>query len=235
MSGSDRWRPEDWLDGYGTLDPDGRFTEFQRVGLDAASTIMARFAEFWQPPAPTSDDDGAVAGTGPFGARAGGPAGDGRSGDPPHDARAEAARSLDTVLDMTRKLFESSLDLADAALRRPHLGTWLADGDPGPDSGLSVRSAPGGRGAASAWVHHRGATAGPVRFEVTELRAAGRDAAAASVTVTPARVAALSDGDRVELTVTVDVDDATAPGTYHGLVLADGLPDAALALRLVVS
>jgi hypothetical protein len=228
MSGTDGPRPEDWLDGYGRLDPDGRFVEFQRLGLDAASSIMARFAEFWDVAPGDREPD-----PGPFGARPAGPGEPSPSGDPLHDARAEAARGLDAVLDMTRKLFESTLDLADAALRRPHLGTWLADGAVH-EAGITVEAVPGATSSGSAWLHHRGDRSGPVRFDAVAPRAAGRDAPAGTVTVEPATLDPLADGDRVELSVSVTVDPATPPGTYHGLLLADGLPDAALAVRLVV-
>jgi hypothetical protein len=42
------------------------------------------------------------------------------------------------------------------------------------------------------------------------------------------------DSDKPTFVVRVDVPPSTAPGTYHGQLVADGLPDLALALKVTV-
>lgn len=254
------WRPEDWLDGYGSLDPDGRFLDAQRAGIEAAASIVERMAAGWASAlhGDRSDSDGRngdAGHDGATGAGASGDSGDSAAGDddegerdagdrntddpagerdPFRDLRVEAVRSLDAAMDLTRRVVESSLDLADAALRRPHVATWATtDGTDRGAAVVEVRAPVGGNGHAEAWLHHLGDPAGPITWHV--LGPSNGAAPVASVRVEPETIGSLHDGERIELRVAIDVADDTAPGTYHGLVLAAGAEETALVLRLVVT
>ena len=254
--GARGWRPEDWLDGYGTLDPDGRFLDAQRAGIEAAASIVERMAAGWASALRGDRSDGA----GPDGHDESGDAGDSDAGergagdsdadergeshrrtddpegerDPFRDLRLEAVRSLDAAMDLTRRVVESSLDLADAALRRPHVATWATtDGAERGAAVIEVRAPVGGSGQAEAWLHHLGDPVGPITWHV--LGPSNGGASVASVRVEPVTIESLHDGERIELRVAIDVAEDTVPGTFHGLVLAAGAQETALVLRLVVT
>ena len=231
MTSTPGWRPEDWLDGYGPLDPGG-FIEAQRSGWEAASSIMARFAETWSA-AVAGTDTGAAVPTAPTTGASDQPADGDHPSDPFHSVRVEAARSLDAVMDITRKLVESSLDLADAAMRRPAVSSRFADGDGSP-SPVVLQATPGSTTVTSVWLHHQGPPTGPVTLHVLGPSAATTTGDVATVSFQPAAIDRLDPGDSVEVRIGIAVPADTAVGTYHGLVLVDGLDELALPLRLEV-
>ena len=147
----------------------------------------------------------------------------------------EAVRSLDAAMDLTRRIVESSLDLADAALRRPHVATWATtDGPTTAVAAIDVHARAGGSGSATAWLHHQGDPVGPISWRASgPTDAAGSPVAA--VRVGPPALDRLGDGERVQLTVDVDVDPTTPAGTYHAMVLAIGAEETALVVRIVVA
>jgi hypothetical protein len=138
-------------------------------------------------------------------------------------------------MDLTRRVVEGSLDLAEAALRRPTVATWATTGTTERGTAaIAVRAPAGGRGSTSAWLHHVGEPVGPLTWQVLGPSNGGGDHVAA-VRVEPAQVATLRDGDRLELCVVVDVAPSATTGTYHGLLLAVGAAETALVLRLEVT
>jgi hypothetical protein len=147
--------------------------------------------------------------------------------------RAEASRSMDAVLEMARRLFESSLDLADSAIRRPNLAAWMTDART--TDTLTIHAAPGGTVTATVWVHHREhATIAKVRLSVTPLRGPDGEDPLLSVAFEPESLVDVVPGESRAVQLHVDVSTDCGAGTYWGLVLAEGMPDLALPLRLDV-
>jgi hypothetical protein len=236
---------DDWLGGYRAFDAFERFAEAQRLGLDAASSLWSRWVEMFAESTDGQDPQGEPV----FGARRDGHDARDRRDDPDDQSgddaqgdardgiramRAEAARSMDTVLEMARRLFESTLDLADAAMSRPNVAAWLAD-ESGPEQ-LRVEVAAGADATASVWLHHREATtASKVRFSATPLRDAAGTEPVASITFDPPSLVDVAPSETRSTTIHVQVDDTCPPGTYYGLVLAEGAEHLALTLRVVVT
>jgi hypothetical protein len=94
----------------------------------------------------------------------------------------------------------------------------------------------GSAGSASAWIHVLDELpAGGGTLHGTALT--GHDAAAIparAVRFDPASVEALAPRSSREIHVTVRVPARTTPGTYHGHVLATGVPEVVLPLRVEV-
>jgi hypothetical protein len=229
---------DDWLGDYRPFDVFEQFAEAQRLGLDAATSLMGRFTEMFTRAA--SQDGGAMDPSTWFGAQDGpvdattAGSGDRVPRDEMRTMRAEASRSMDAVLEMARRLFESSLDLADSATRRPNLAAWMTDA-PTADT-LTVRVAPGDTATATVWVHHRGDAAVPkVRLSVTPLRDRRGDEPLLSAVFEPDSLVDVEPGESRAVHIHLDVSSDCSPGTYWGLVLADGMADLALPLRLDVS
>jgi hypothetical protein len=235
MSG-DGGRPDDWLGDYRPFDVFDQFAEAQRLGLDAATSLMGRFTELFaravddgEPMDPSSwfgarDDDGGRV----RGRNAGTSA-----ADEMRTMRAEATRSMDTVLEMARRLFESSLDMADTAMRRPNVSAWISDAPTA--EALTVRVVVGGTRTARLWLHQRERDAVPkVRCSVTPLRSAGGDVPELTATFEPSVLTDLEPGESRSIHLHLDALPDCAPGSYWGLVLADGMGDLALTLRVDV-
>jgi hypothetical protein len=227
---------DDWLGDYRPFDVFGQFAEAQRLGLEAATSLMGRLTEMFSR---TAEQDGSTVDPSAwFGARDGAGDRDGHSGDRlPRDEmrtmRAEASRSMDAVLEMARRLFESSLDLADSAMRRPNVAAWMTDA-PGPDT-LVVRVVKGDAATATVWVHQRDDAVIPkVRLGLTPLRGPRGEAPLLSIAFEPESLLDLVPGESRAVHLHLDVSTDCAPGTYWGLVLADGMADLALPVRLDV-
>jgi hypothetical protein len=233
-SRGDGW--DDWLGDYRAFDVFERFAEAQRLGLDAATSLMGRFTEMF---ADARVED-AMDPSKWFGAR-----GDhdqahteeARATDPRIDdmrsMRAEAARSMDTVLEMARRLFESTLDMADAAVRRPDLAAWMTDAST--EAGLTIEANRGGESAATIWLHHQHeGPVGKVQLSVTPLRDARGDEPEVTWTFEPGVLVDLEPGESRAITLHLSIADSCATGTYWGMVLADGLDDVALPLRIAI-
>ena len=226
---------DDWLGDYRPFDVFEQFAEAQRLGLDAATSLMGRFTEMFSR---ASGQDGAT--TDPstwFGMRehetTTGATADGMPRDDMRRLRAEASRSMDSVLEMTRRLFESSLDLADSALRRPNLAAWMTNA-PAADT-LAVRVAAGDTVTATVWVHQReGVAIAKVRPTITPLRSPRGGEPMLAAAFEPESLLDVQPGESRAVHLHLDVSAECRPGTYWGLVLADGMADLALPLRLDV-
>jgi hypothetical protein len=222
---------DDDAPGYACPDP----LEFGRMGIDAAADVIDRLLEFgrtgslratplggrWSS---TSWRDGAGS------ADPEDPAGESKresKAEQLRRLRADADRIVELSADVTRLLIDTTLGMAEdavgdrasavAAVLGPvasgsstHTTVWLHVLD-GPSSGTA-------RLHCSPLVHHTGAVLPP---DV--------------VTFAPGSVdtAFLRTSIRVEVTATVP--DGTAPGLYHGVVQAIGLPEVALPLRVEVA
>jgi hypothetical protein len=62
----------------------------------------------------------------------------------------------------------------------------------------------------------------------------GTSLAGTTVTCTPGRIDRLDPDASLEILVTVAVVEDTSPGTYHGQLLVEGLPDVVFALHVRV-
>ncbi|CAN5443974.1 MAG: hypothetical protein ACR2JP_11535 [Acidimicrobiia bacterium] len=91
--------------------------------------------------------------------------------------------------------------------------------------------AAGGSGRVLMWLHNT--TEEPatgVTFDAVDLVGGAGRLPGSVVSIEPAAIATIPAGTSRELTVTVTAPVGTAPGVYHGLVVAPGFPGAALAL-----
>jgi hypothetical protein len=230
---------DDWLGDYRPFDAFDRFAEAQRLGLDAATSLMARWAEMFtdgaEVRAAAMDLFGAVADAStPLGADASVPSeASADEGAPDLGAiRREASRSMETVLEMARRLFESSLDLADSAMRRPQFAAWMSDA-PTPEQ-LRVDAVAGDLTTATVWLHPVGGVVPKVTMSVTPLRDAAGNEPAAALTFDPPTLVDVASGESRSVALHVDADSDCASGTYFGMILADGLDGLALPVRLTV-
>lgn len=99
---------------------------------------------------------------------------------------------------------------------------------------IAVAGPAGSTVPATVWVHETAAGAGLLRFTLTDLVAAdGRRLPAAAARFVPAALVLPADGP-VPARLEIAVPPTTGPGVFHGLVLTDGFPAAALPLRLTV-
>jgi hypothetical protein len=95
---------------------------------------------------------------------------------------------------------------------------------------------PGDRVSAQAWLHVLDGPPGPparlsaTAFTAHDGRAIGADAASFE----PPLLDSFDVRSSRELVVTVAVPEGASPGAYHGHVLATGLPEVSLAVRLEV-
>jgi len=154
----------------------------------------------------------------------GAPNGNGR----PHDggrARADLDRLLDSYVESARALFDAALDAVVPALTSS------------PDDGLVIGPvAPGGVASVPLFLHVLdGPPAPPAPLHVAPLTRHDGAALAVDVAFDPPVVDTQTPRTRQTVTVTVVVAAAADPGQYHGYVLARGLPEIALALRIDVA
>lgn len=212
-------------DSFGPFRALTALTDVQRLGLDAAAEVVRGFADLLdgQPPGPPPASD---------------PAGDGKqanggapvNGHEPDLAqlRVIVARALDLYSDLVRRSFEGYADLMDQTLRSR--GVQL---DSGPGGLLTLQGAAGVRATATVWMHNTTAQQASAEPRLTDLASHdGRIVPASAVRFQPA-VLTIGPGASTSATVEVALGHV-APGVYHGHVLARGLPDVALPVRLQV-
>ena len=228
-------------DPFDPLDAIRAMGEVQRAGLEAAATVVERILElgrhgtrmpysFHLPAQPVdgSDSNGADAGDE---TDAGG--GEGDRAREVRRLRADGERLLEWWGEWMRVLLDAAVDGAEAGVaareapaahavdQQLRLGpvkagdpasgrAWLhiLDGPPGPPAGLS----------ATALTAHDGST--------IEARAASFE---------PPTLDSFDVRSSHELLVTIAVPTGTSPGAYHGHILATGLPEVGLAVRLEVT
>jgi hypothetical protein len=136
--------------------------------------------------------------------------------------RADAERLIDLYAEWTRLLVEVSLDGA-APTRSPDVLTL------GP-------VAPAGTAQATVWFHVLdGPGAGPATLRATDLTAHdGSRVLARAVGFDPPALPTGSPRTSHEVAVRVSVPRRTRPGLYHGHLLAAGLAEVSLPVRLTV-
>jgi hypothetical protein len=202
--------------GFGPFQALSTLTEVQRRGLEAASQVIEGFLAGLgaQPPPP---GPGAGEGNGQELGFA--------------QVRATMARALDLYSDLVRRSFEGYADLVEQSLRAR--GVRLHADDDG-QAELTLQGAAGARAAATVWLHNTTERPASAVLHLTDLTAHdGRVTPGPSASFEPA-AARIAPGASVAARLALPLD-GVAPGLYRGHVLADGLPDAALPVRLLVT
>lgn len=197
------------------FDPAGNLralTDLQRRGLEAAQQLTDRLA-------------GAVDGTaGPV--------------PPASNDSGGVASGLDGLVDLWAQLTKGALRVVVGQLNAstPNQNGDGGDGV-GPDRSVSVVVANGSGGSTEIWLHNE--TQGDqtnLRPHCGELRAADGALLAADVVFEPPTIAVLPSRSSKGVMLRVGEPPAgTVPGTYRGVVLVDGLPDAWLTLTVRIT
>jgi hypothetical protein len=146
--------------------------------------------------------------------------------------RADAERVVELYADFTRMLVDGAASLAEQAAGLPATNGRAA----GADVLVLGPASAGATTTTTAWLHVLdGPTAPPAPLHASDLLShAGAVVKATSVRCTPDHLDTSTARQAAEVRVTVTVPKGTAPGTYHGHLLATGLPEVVLALRLEV-
>jgi hypothetical protein len=203
-------------DGFGPFQALSTFTDVQRHGLEAASQVIEGFLAALgaqQPPA----SPGLVEGDGQEPGFA--------------QVRITMARALDLYSDLVRRSFESYADLVEQSLRAR--GVRLGGADDGQIE-LTVQGAAGARAAGTVWLHNTTNRSASAVLRLTGLTAHdGRMVPGRVASFEPARLR-IASGTSMAARLVLSLD-GVAPGLYRGHVLAGGLPDAALPVRLLVT
>jgi hypothetical protein len=211
-------------DSFGPFQALTALTDVQRLGLDAATEVVRGFADLLdsQPPGTPTPD--------PAGDEKLANGGEPANGHEPDLAqlRIIVARALDLYSDLVRRSFEGYADLLDQTLRSR--GVQL---DSGPGGLLTLQGAAGVRATATVWMHNTTAQPTSAEPRLTDLVSHdGRTVPASAGRFQPT-VLTIGPGASTSATVEVALGHV-APGVYHGHVLASGLPDVALPVRLLV-
>ena len=142
--------------------------------------------------------------------------------------RSSLARSVDLYTDLFQRFVSSFISEMTETL------TAAATGAEQPVPVIMV-GRPGSTTGAFVWIHNRsGALVTEFGLRMTDLSTAdGGRVSSALATIDPDRLEPSSESRR-SAWLTVSVPEDAGRGTYHGHLLAEGLPDAAVALRLVV-
>lgn len=148
--------------------------------------------------------------------------------------RADAERLVELYADWTRMLVDGAASLAEQAVG----GEAPAAAAPGAGSAAVVLG-PASAGATtttSVWLHVLdGPGAAPAPLRATDLVAHdGSVVAGASLSAAPSHLDTSVPRSSSEVRISVRVPDGTPPGAYHGHLLATGLPEVVLPVRLEV-
>jgi hypothetical protein len=145
--------------------------------------------------------------------------------------RTSVARALDLYSDLVRRSFEGYADLVEQSLRARGVRLHGTDTSPGE---LTMRAPAGTTAAATVWLHNTTDEPASAVLRLTVLTAHdGPTMPGTAGRFDPAE-ARIAPGASVAARLAVDLEGVTA-GVYRGHVLAEGLPEAALPLRLVVT
>jgi hypothetical protein len=202
--------------GFGPFEALSTLTDVQRRGMDAAAQVIEGFiAMLGAQPPPAGPAAGEANGLEPGFAQ----------------LRTSVARALDLYSDLVRRSFEGYADLVEQGLRAR--GVRLHGAEDG-QAELAVQATAGTRATTTLWLHNTTDRPAAAVLHLTGLTAHdGRVVPPAAARFEPAAVqvaAGTSVAARLALAL-----DGVAPGLYRGHVLAAGLPDAALPVRLVVT
>ena len=200
--------------------------EVQIFGFDAARSVVDRFAAIFDQFTSTMGDRGAAR--------------DGAQGSaPPFRLRADPGgyRRLQTDVQRAADSYFAVLgQLNELALQ--YFDTSRFDAGPGRVAdGLDLPAvAPGGRSSARLWLHNTtSAAAVGLRPWIPSLvNHAGGSLPADAVTFVPAGVDHLDADSSIAIVVVLDVGDDALPGTYHGQILIERLPDVVYPLSVHV-
>jgi hypothetical protein len=195
-------------------------TDAQRRGLDAATQVVRGFVDLLdtQPPSDTppssepAGDMGSVNGHEPGLAQ----------------LRVTVARALDLYADLIRRSFEGYADLMDQMLRSRGVEFGSVDGGQ-----LTLQGAAGARAIGTVWMHNTAAQRASAVPRLTDLASHDGHVVPASAGRFQPVTLTIEPSASTSATVEVVLGDV-APGVYRGYVLARGLPDVALPVRLLV-
>jgi hypothetical protein len=201
--------------------------EVQRAGLEAAVVVVERMLEFGRqsarapfplhlPPEPVAGQD------------ADGADGAEDSGREARRLRADAERLLELWGESMRLLLDLAADAAETS----------ANGRNGGGDRLSLGPvAPGESASGRVWLHVLdGPPGSPARLTATAFTShEGAAIAAAAAIFEPPLLDTFALRSSRDVRLTVEVPEGTAPGVYHGHILAGGLPEVGLAVRIEVA
>lgn len=234
--------------------------EVQDLGFDAARTIVDRFAALFAQFAAGAGPAGAGS-TGTRSPNDGrGPAwtyGLWGSDQSRQGMQADMQRAADSYLAILAQMNEAGLRLLDTtrwwqqspppSSSGPSGSTDSTASSESPGSSGSSGSveptvlrlpdvAPGGRVSAHLWLHNTTpSSATGLRPWCPGLTShSGVALPSSAITCTPARIDRLDAGGSADILVTAAIGEDAPAGTFHGLVLADGLPDVVFPLRVRV-
>jgi hypothetical protein len=222
--------------------------EIQRAGLEAAAAVVERILELGRhgtrPPysfhLPAQPVDGKDTDGGPRGMGADNGA-DAVTGT---DAEADRAREVRRLRGDGERLLELWGEwmrvLLDAVADGAEAGAFGRNGSAAHAADQLLRLGPvkpGDRVSARAWLHVLdGPPAPPARLSATAFTAHdGGAIGAEAASFEPPCLDSFDLRSSHELGVTVAVPEGTRPGVYHGHVLAVGLPEVSLAVRLEIA
>jgi hypothetical protein len=229
--------------------------DVQRAGLEAAAAVVERILEvgrlgarpqssFHLPAQPVDGTEGngadalngaeadhgvdASAGADP----ATGPDKEADRGREVRRLRADGERLLELWGEWIRVLLDAAMDGAEAGVAERDTGVH-ADDQPlrlGPVK-------PGHPGSGRAWVHILdGPPAPPARLGATAFTAHdGATVEARAASFEPPTLDSFDLRSSHEVVVTVAVPEGTRPGAYYGYILATGMPEVSLPVRLEVA
>lgn len=209
--------------------------DVQDLGFATARTIVERFVDLFSQFAGTGTAQGAGAAGGdsaPQGGGGGAPAAPfwlGGSDGSMRKLQADMVQATDAYLGLMSQFSEASLRLFDTT-------RWWQPSSAEHDDLVLPQVAPGGRASAHLWLHNTtAAPASGLRPWCPGLAThSGGTLPTASVTCQPERIDRLEAGASSDVLVTVAVPDDATPGTYHGQLLVEGLPDVVFGLRVLV-
>jgi len=137
--------------------------------------------------------------------------------------RADAERLIELYGDWTRALLDGFTELAEGRTSST-------------DALVAGPAAPGAQASTTAWLHVLDGTTAPASLFSTDLVAHdGGSVGGAAVDFEPVEIGGDAAGSPMEVRVCITIPAGAAPGTYHGTVLAAGLPEVHLPLRLEVA
>jgi hypothetical protein len=212
--------------------------DLARLGLQAAAAAVERMLELGR-----SAASGLRVPLAPNGEP---PVGNGFTGAPPDEPpapdapdlaalsrrlRADSERLVELYASWTRALVDGAASLVEQASGLP-----TAHGGAGHETLILGPAAAGTTTSASAWLHVLDGPPAPTSaLHATDLVAHdGSCVPGAAVTCAPPSLETDSTRTTTEVTVSARVPPGAGPGVYHGHLLASGLPEVALALRLEV-
>jgi len=215
MNGSSNGDGSKGSNGFGMF-PTPLLSDLQRLGFDTASQVVKGYLDLLgreRPPRPAEP----VNGQEPSFAQ----------------LRVNVARALDLYGELIRRSFEGYADMMERGLRVAglRLGAEGSDGD----APLTLHAdRPGVLAVGTVWIHNTTAEPASVELRLTDLTAHdGTVVQSGSGTFVPQGVTATPGNPasaRLEILL-----GGVAPGVYHGHVMARGLPDEALPVRLVIA